>query len=303
MKYQSNLPKGLFTATLTPLNDDLSVNLVGLMTHINRCLEYGSNGICLMGTTGEANSFSTLERMNVLDEVINAGIDPTILLVGTGTCTITDTIELTRHAVNQGVGGVLMLPPFFYKNLTNEGLIEYFRLVIEGVNNPDLKIYLYHFPQMTGVPFNLELIEKLIDEFPNEIVGMKDSSGDMAGMQAVSESLPGFQLFAGSERFLLNNLRCGGPGCISATFNATIKYGVEVFNNWQEDNADELQAKLTSVRAKFEICSFISGLKYLFSNWTDDESWLNMRPPNILPDREIQHQLNSSLHKKDFIQD
>lgn len=301
MKFESNLPKGLYTASLTPLNSDLSVNFPALIKHLNWLLESGSAGICLLGTTGEANSFSCDERIDVLEKVIEAGIDPAKLLVGTGTTNIPDTIALTKHAVEKGVGGILMLPPYYYKNVEDEGLVEYFRLVIEGVNNPNLKIYVYHFPKMTGVPFSLELLEKLVDAFPDEIVGMKDSSGDAEGMQKVCESLPGFNIFAGSERFLLDNLRCGGPGCISATFNATIKYGAELYEHWQDENADELQEKLTSVRSKFEIYSFVSGLKYIFADWKKDDSWLNMRPPNSLPTIQIQEELLNTLKKEDFI--
>ena len=300
MTFESNLPNGLFTASLTPLNADLSVNHQLLIKHINWLLDQGSNGICLMGTTGEANSFSNRERMEVLDNVIENGIDPGVLLVGTGTCNLPDTIELTRHAVQNGVPGILMLPPYYYKNLSDEGLLEYFRLVIEGVDDPRLKIYVYHFPKMTGVPFTLPLLEKLVEQFPNEIVGMKDSSGEIEGMQKVCESIPGFRIFAGSERFLLDNLRCGGPGCISATFNATIKYGVELYQHWQDDNADDLQRKLTEVRSKFEIHSFVSGLKYLFSKWQDDKTWLNMRPPNSIPDLATQEKL-SQLHREYFL--
>jgi len=300
MQYQSKLKKGLYTASLTPLNEDLSVNFKMLVDHINWLLENGSTGICLLGTTGEANSFSTKERITVLDEVVKSGIDPGQLLVGTGTCNITDTVKLTKHAVSNGVPGILMLPPFYYKNVGDEGLIDYFRMVIEQVNDPRLKIYLYHFPKMTGVPFSIELIEKLVEEFPDEIVGMKDSSGDLAGMQAVCETLPGFQVFAGTERFLLNNLRCGGPGCISATFNASIKYGAKLYERWQEDKADELQNALTELRYKFEVQSFVSGLKFLFANWTDNKAWLNMRPPNSLPPVQIQEKLLNNLPTATF---
>jgi 4-hydroxy-tetrahydrodipicolinate synthase len=295
MKYQSNLPKGIYTATLTPLNNDLSVNYNLLIKHMEWLLEQGSTGICLMGTTGEANSFTVKERKEVLDKVVAAGIDPSLLLVGTGTCSLGDTIELTSHAVGNGVGGVLMLPPFFYKNISDEGLLEYFRLVIEEVDNQDLKIYLYHFPKMTGVPFTLELIEKLLDAYPDEIVGIKDSSGDILGMQKICESLPGFQIYAGSEKFLLNNLRCGGPGCISATFNASIKHGVAVYHHWSDDNADELQEKLTALRSRFEVTSFVSGLKYLYAQWTGNDLWLNMRPPNSLPDLNTREKLLSNF--------
>lgn len=299
MNFESRLPAGLFTATLTPMNDDLSVNYTALVKHIKTLLKQGSNGICLMGTTGEANSFSTDERIRVLDEVVKAGIDPGILLLGTGTCTIPDTVRLTKHALSHNVGGILMLPPYYYKNLSDDGIVDYFRAVIEGVDDGRLNIYLYHFPKMTGVPFTVELVEKLVEAFPDEIVGMKDSGGELEHMQAICQNLPGFQLFAGSEQFLLSTLRCGGPGCISATFNLSLPYGVEVYKHWQEDDADDLQERLTKVRKRFEVGSFVSNLKYLLGKWTKDSGWFNMRPPNALPDLNTKEKL-SLLKRGDF---
>ncbi|RLD20544.1 MAG: dihydrodipicolinate synthase family protein [Bacteroidetes bacterium] len=284
------------------MNDDLSVNYNGLIKHINWLLDNGSNGICLLGTTGEANSFSVDERLKVIDEVISAGIDPKVLLVGTGTCALPDTIKLTKYAIAKGAGGVLMLPPFYYKDLSDQGVLDYFKLVIEGVDDPQLKIYLYHFPKMTGVPFTLELVQKLVKAFPGVIVGLKDSSGNWQGMKAVCELLPGFQLFTGTEKYLLDTLRVGGAGCISATFNASIKQGADVYANWQNDNADNLQAKLSETRNKFEVTSFISGLKFLYAKWTGDKGWLNMRPPNSLPNDDAQESLLANLTKEDFFE-
>jgi 4-hydroxy-tetrahydrodipicolinate synthase len=300
MEFESNLSRGLFTASLTPMNDDLSVNYKALIEHINWLLNNGSNGICLLGTTGEANSFSIEERMDVLDEVIDANIDPQRLLVGTGTCVISDTIILTQHAVSKGVGGVLMLPPFYYKDLSDEGVMDYFKLVIEGVDDKNLKIYLYNFPKMTGVPFTLPLVKKLVAAFPEIIVGMKDSSGNWDGMQAVCNEIPGFQLYTGTEKYLLDTLRAGGAGCISATFNASIKYGAMVYTNWQKDEADDLQARLNEIRKKFEIDSFISSLKFLFAKWFDEPKWLNVRPPNSLPGAKTQEYLLESFNQEEY---
>ena len=300
MEFESNLPRGLFTASLTPMNDDLSVNYQALVEHINWLLDNGSNGICLLGTTGEANSFSIEERMDVLDEVIDADIAPHKLLVGTGTCVISDTIILTQHAISKGVGGVLMLPPFYYKGLSDQGILDYFKLVIEGVEDENLKIYLYNFPKMTGVPFTLELVKKLVAAFPGVIVGMKDSSGDWEGMQAVCDEIPGFQLFTGTEKYLLDTLRAGGAGCISATFNASIKYGASVYSNWQGSEADGLQTKLNDIRRRFEVDSFISSLKFLFAKWFDEPHWLNVRPPNSLPNVDTQHYLEENFKRDEY---
>ena len=300
MNTATDLLQGVFTASLTPMNRDLSVNYAALTDHLRWLLHNGSDGICLLGTTGEANSFSVAERIKVLDEVISAGIDPRVLLVGTGTCALPDTISLTKHAVHNGVGGVLMLPPFYYKGLDDEGLLEYFRLVIDGVAAENLKIYLYHFPKMTGVPFTPELVQKLVAAFPEVIVGMKDSSGNWAGMAAVMAAIPGFRLFTGSETFLLPTLRAGGAGCISATFNASIRQGARLCARWQQPEADDLQAELSAIREQFAVAPFIGGLKFLFAQWFDDNQWLNLRPPNSLPDRETGARLLAGLNKADF---
>jgi len=301
MNYESRLPEGVFTATLSPMNDDLSVNYDALLKHINWLLDQGSDGICLLGTTGEANSFTVDERIDIIDKVIEGGIDPTLLLIGTGNCAYRDTVKLTRHAVSKGAGGVLMLPPFYYKSISDEGLLDYFSLIIKQVNNADLSIYLYHFPQMTGIPFTLPLIRKLVAAHPGVIVGMKDSSGDWQGMEDVLTELPGFKLYSGSERYLLKTLRQGGVGCITATANATIKATAALYEHWQSEQADLLQQKLILLRGKFEFGSFISILKYLWSVWDNDPRWLNIRPPNAVPDEKMQEMLQRNFSKEEFI--
>ena len=299
-EFETNLPDGVFTAAITPMNKDLSVNYDALNNHIRWLLDNGSDGICLLGTTGEANSFTVEERIKVIDEVIAGGIPAEKLLVGTGCCAHPDTIKLTKRAMKYNVGGILMLPPFYYKGLSDDGISDYFKLVIREVNDDHMRIYLYHFPVMTGVPFTVPLLKRLIDENPGIIVGMKDSGGDLENMRNVCESIPGFKMYAGTEKFLLDTLRLGGPGCITATGNATVKHAAEVYANWQTSEADALQENLNTLRRAFEVTSFVSGLKYLFSKWRNDPDWLNVRPPNAIPDRDSQQLLESNLEAIDF---
>jgi len=299
-EFETNLPDGVFTAAITPMNKDLSVNYDALNNHIRWLLDNGSDGICLLGTTGEANSFTVEERIKVIDEVIAGGIPAEKLLVGTGCCAHPDTIKLTKRAMKYNVGGILMLPPFYYKGLSDDGISDYFKLVIREVNDDHMRIYLYHFPVMTGVPFTVPLLKRLIDENPGIIVGMKDSGGDLENMRNVCESIPGFKMYAGTEKFLLDTLRLGGPGCITATGNATVKHAAEVYANWQTPEADALQENLNTLRRAFEVTSFAMGLKYLFSKWRNDPDWLNVRPPNAIPDRDSQQLLESNLEAIDF---
>ncbi len=300
MNFESKLPKGVFIATLTPMHKDLSVNHEALVAHIKYLLNNGSDGICLLGTTGEANSLSLKERIEIIDSVVNAGIDPVKLLIGTGCCAFPDTVALTKYAVSKGAGGILMLPPFFYKNLSDYGVVDYFKLITDKVNDKNLKIYLYHFPKMTGVPFTLSLTKKLINALPNTIVGMKDSSGDWSNTETIQKGIPGFKMYPGSETFLLDSLRLGGMGCISATGNATVKLIAEVYKNWENENADALQEDLIKVRKAFEVTAFASGLKYLFSEWTNNSEWLNVRPPNALPNKDEEEKLITNLKEVGF---
>jgi len=298
MNFESNLPKGVITATLTPLHADLSVNFEKLISHIKWLLNNGSNAICLLGTTGEANSFTVEERIEVIERVVDAGIDPSKLLIGTGSCAYPDTIALSKFAVSKGAGGVLILPPFYYKNLTDEGILAFYRRIVEGVDNERLRIYLYHFPKMTSVPFTLPLIQKLIAAHPGIVVGFKDSGGDWKNMKAICQTIPGFGLYAGTEKYLLPALRAGAIGCISASANATVKMCGDLYQQWESPEADQIQTKLTAARTAFESTSFVSGLKFLFSEWTGDSSWRNIRPPNVMPSPGEQTVLQQDLQGK-----
>lgn len=279
-KFNTNLPGGVFAASVTPLKSDYSINHEALVQHCNWLLANGNDGICFMGTTGEANSFSVDERKTALDCVIEKGIPADRLLVGTGCCSLTDTIELTKHAVSKNVGGVLMLPPFYYKGLTDDGLGKYFSEVIKGVDDSALKIYLYHFPKMTGVNFSVDFVKNLVEQFPGTVIGMKDSSGDWPNMKSICEAIPGFKLYSGTEKYFLDVLRTGGAGVISATTNLTGYIAAEVYKRWKDDSAEELQQTLTAARLAFEGASFISSVKYILSQWHENTAWLNIRPPN-----------------------
>lgn len=283
-----SLPNGVYAACLTPLHDDLSVDHATLATHARWLLANGCDGLVLLGTTGEANSFNINERMALLDRLMEAGLPPERIMVGTGCCAVPDTVALTRHAVAQGVGGVLLLPPFYYKNVSDEGVFATLDQVIQQVGEAELQIYLYHFPKMSGVPFSPALIERLLQRYPDTIAGMKDSSGDLEHMKATIASFPGFRVFAGTERYLLDILRIGGAGCISATTNVTCRLAGEVFAKRDTDEASDLQAQLTATRAAFEAFPFAAALKHLTALRTGQASWRNVRPPlhRLTPEQE-----------------
>ena len=170
---------GVFCAALTPLENDGSACAQLLDTHLRFLTDAGCKGIVLLGTTGEANSFTVAERNAILDGVIERGFPAERLIVGTGCCAAGDTAALTRHALDRGVRRVLMLPPFYYKNLAEDGIVESFARVIETVADEQLRIYLYQIPQLSGASFTPSVIEILCEKYPRTIAGIKDSSGDL----------------------------------------------------------------------------------------------------------------------------
>ncbi len=284
MAFESFLPKGIITASLTPMHADLRVNYPAFINHLQWLLNNGCDAVCILGTTGEANSFSLKERLDLIAHVAQCNIEPHRLLVGSGCCSFPETVELTKAALDAGAGGILMLPPFYYKNPTDEGLAHYFDRVIENVNDDRLKIYLYHFPSMSLVPFSIPLVLKLATKYPNIVVGMKDSSGDWGNMKRVLSALPGFRLYAGTEKYLLDVLRSGGAGCITASGNVLASMMARVKDRWQEEGVDQIQNQLSEARLAFEGVPFAAGLKYMFAEWTGHKDWLNIRPPNHIPE-------------------
>lgn len=292
--------RAIYTATLTPQNKDLSFNGELLVQHCQRILEAGSSGIALLGTTGEANSFSLTEKKEIIDAVVEAGIAPEKLMVGTGSCAYPETVELTRHVLAHGIKEILLLPPFYYK-ATDQGLLDYFSRVIDTVADDSLRICLYHFPKMTDVDMSIPFLEKLLAQYPQQVTGMKDSSGDVEHMLAICKAFPGFELFAGTERYLLEVLRAGGAGCISATANVTVRKMAQVFQNWETEYADALQEELTAVRSVFEGLPFVAILKQYMAQYHKDERWLALRPPNTAVPQEVVQQVVDELGRLSFV--
>src|SRR5437762_13667022 len=173
------------------------------------------------GTTSEGNSLAAEERATLLESLVAAGINTSRMMPGTGCCSVTETVELTAHAVKHGCAGVLMLPPFYYKDVSEEGLYRYFSEVVQRVGDTRLKIYLYHIPAVAIVGITPKLVERLLKAYPGAIAGMKDSSGDWNNTKTFLDAFAkdAFDVFAGSESFLLANMRNGGAGTISATAN------------------------------------------------------------------------------------
>lgn len=299
---KAGLTRGVFAAALTPMTADLAPDLKAMISHFRWLLDRGCDGLGILGTTGEANSFSVSERRAIIDAVAESDLPKERLMIGTGTCAEPDSLQLTQAALASGVKTVLMLPPFYYKDVTDQGLANAFARIIDRVGDERLRVVLYHFPKMTGVPITARAVDILLNAYPDVVVGLKDSSGDLGNMISLLETFPGFGVYAGTERYLLPVLRAGGPGCISATANVTSSMAAEVFSahDCSTPNADELQERLTAVRQVFDGLPLIAALKEAMATITDGTRWRALRPPLTPLDAAQAMQLQESLGQTDF---
>src|SRR6202163_1093038 len=216
--------RGVLAPVVTPFRADLSPDRERFIAHCQWLLSQNC-GLAVFGTNSEANSLAAEERSTLLDALVAAGIEPSRMMPGTGCCSITETVKLTSQAVKHGCAGVLMLPPFYYKSVSEEGLYRYFSEVVQRVGDARLRIYLYHIPPVAVVGITTGLVERLLAAYPDAIAGMKDSSGDWNNTKTfldafsvrAGRAVSGFDVFVGSESFLLANMRNGGVGTISAT--------------------------------------------------------------------------------------
>ena len=203
---------GVLVPVLTPFTGSGEPDAARFTAFCRWLLDQGAGGLAIFGTTSEANSMSPAERMGLLDHLVEAGIPAEKLMPGTGACAMTDAAALVRHAVGHGCGGVLMLPPFYYKPVSDDGIFAFISGVIDKVGSPALKVYLYHIPPVAVVGYSLDLVGRFIKAYPQTVVGLKDSSGDWNNTAALLDRYPGFAIFPGSEVFLLDALRKGGAG-------------------------------------------------------------------------------------------
>ncbi len=291
---------GVLSPVVTPFKDDLSPDADRLIKQCQWLLSQNV-GLAVFGTNSEANSLSVDEKIELLDRLVEAGVDTSRMMPGTGCCALTDTVKLTAHAANLGCAGTLMLPPFYYKGVSDEGLYANFAEVIDRIGSESLRIYLYHIPPIAQVGFSLDLIERLITRFPKTIVGIKDSSGDWDNSHAMLQrEWDDFRIFVGSESFLLANMRKGGAGCISATANVNPAAIDHLYQTWEADDAEMQQAALDAVRNTVMAYPMIPALKATVAEFSGDEQWQTVRPPLINLDPEKSAALMAALRGMDF---
>ena len=276
---------GVNCAAATPVLPDGRPDLRLFAAHCRALLTEGAHGLAILGTTGEANSFGAADRMALVDAAVASGIRGDQLLPGTSACNVAETVAMTRHAVQNGARACVLLPPFYYKGASDEGLFRFYAQVIEGVADARLKILLYHIPQVAQVPISHDLIARLLAAFPGVVVGIKDSAGDLANMKAMVERFPGFCVLAGADPLLLPLLRLGGAGCITATSNLRSDALRVVFDGWQDparaDAVAAAQARINDWRTLTNAYVQLPTVKTMLARSRGDLGWLNVRPPLV----------------------
>ena len=290
------IPRGLIAPILTPFNDDGSVALDLYIEHAGRLLDQGCAGLIPFGTTGEALSVGIDERIAAIAALADAGIDPARLIAGTGLTSVADTASLSRACLDRGCAGVMTLPPFYFKGVTEEGLYAWFAQLIAAIGD-DARIYLYHIPPIAMVGIPPSLARRLHNDFPQQVVGIKDSSGNWANTAALL-GIEGLAVYPGSELPLLDALALGAPGCISATANlnaAAIARVIELFDRGDLAGAQAEHEAVKRFRMTLEPYAPIPAQKRLLATASGDGRWANVRPPLVAMPAETGHELATRL--------
>jgi 4-hydroxy-tetrahydrodipicolinate synthase len=275
------LARGVWPAASTPFRPDLSINFERYIAHCKTLLKEGAHGLAALGTTSEANSLDLDERRNALEKLVAGGVPADRLLPGTGMPSIGDAVKLTKHAVELGCRGVLLLPPYYYKGVSDDGLFAFVSEVIARVNDPRLALYLYNFPQMSAIAWSPDLIGRLLKKFPDTVVGLKDSSGDVAYQNTLLDRFPGFAVFPASEALMLAALKKGAAGCISASANVNAGAIGKLYDSWKSADVTALNESVTAIRLQMQKFNAVAGVKAVLAERYKAPDWARVRPPLV----------------------
>ncbi len=290
-----DLGSGVYAAALTPMRADFSPDYQKLASHVRSLLERGCKGVALFGTTGEGPSFSSLERIDLLQKLIEEGIDPKKILVANGSSNIRDTAQLGKEALKHGCAAFLVVPPSFYKNISDEGVLAFYREVIEKIARPNLRLILYHIPQYSGVPISLEVIAQLRKEFPKIVIGIKESAGDLSFTKAILKKFPGFKVFVGKEKQIIETVHLGGAGAICGLANVYPEQICSLYDQGKRANSPNPLA-IDMLFNALQGIPFIAAAKAIMEN-REGKIWQTLRPPLMLLTAAQKKRLIAALYE------
>ncbi|MFI5342961.1 MAG: dihydrodipicolinate synthase family protein [Chlamydiales bacterium] len=285
--------EGIYAAALTPMHPDLNCHFLELANHCRDLIQRGCKGVVLFGTTGEGPSFSIKERLEALEKVIEEGINPKTIILGNGGANIPETVELGLGALKSNCTTLLTAPPTFFKNVAEEGVIAFYREIIQRIAHPNLRIILYHFPAYTCVPITLKIIAALHSEFPDRVIGIKNSEGNLSFDKAVIDAFPGFKVFVGNESHIIEAVHYGASGSICGIANLYPELVCSLFEQGKRGNSVNPN-ELDMISQALRKYPFIAAMKALMEK-KRGSAWHVLRPP-LLP-------LNSSQISEELFQE
>jgi 4-hydroxy-tetrahydrodipicolinate synthase len=266
--------RGVCAAVLTPLDADLRPDAATAIPYYRELLQSGCDSLNVLGTTGEAMSISTDDRLQYMEAIANSGLPRERMMVGTGAAALSDSIRLTSAAKRLGFGAALIMPPTFFRGISDDGVMNFFERLIEAVRPAQRGILLYHYPAMSGIAFHPELVDRLMSAYPGIIGGIKDSSNDAALQREIFERHPELLVFPSSEAFLSDARQRGYAGCISGTVALWPELAARV---WRGDAS--AQAELTRNRETLARVPLLAGVRYVIARRTGKREWERAIPP------------------------
>lgn len=269
--------QGIWSAVLTPVDGDFIPDSAAAIPYYRELLERGCDGINLLGTTGEAMSFGVAERLRFMERIASSALPMERAMVGTGAASIADAVRLTRGAFEYGFAAALVLPPFFLRDASDDGILAFYDALITRTNPPRRGVLLYNFPRMSGVAFRPPLVARLLQHFPESIAGMKDSSNDSQLQSELLRAHSDFALFPGSESDLLAAKGRGAAGCISGSVALWPELARAVYRDGDEAQARELAQR----RSALDALPFVPALRLLVADERQEPVWARAMPPQI----------------------
>ncbi|HIO51883.1 MAG TPA: dihydrodipicolinate synthase family protein, partial [Pelagibacteraceae bacterium] len=284
------MTKGIYAASLSIFNQDLSLDIDSTINHSENLIQAGCHGCVLLGSTGQAQLISSREKKKLIEKLHNNKFKD-YFMIGTGNNALNENIEIMKHSIDNGINRFLLMPPAYYK-YDDEGAYSFFANVVQKV--PESKIILYNFEKLSGYKFNVQIVEKLAKDFPQQIVGVKDSTYNLYEVLKI----PNFLIFPGSETKLLKGLELGNSGIISAICNVTASLARKVYDDFNNKKTQTFNEKLSAIRKVFDNYNLISGLHSFMS--LENEKYKRVLPPLSLLSEAQQKEMMSKLKELEF---